>query len=83
MTQSTTIWVASDHAGFELKERVLSTLRDEEYAARLLAQDQMSYIVRDGGPSDDRSSLFGTPRGGVEAVLNQLPGDREPDGRSR
>ena len=54
MTQSTTIWVASDHAGFELKERVLSTLRDEEYAARLLAQDQMSYIVRDGGPSDDQ-----------------------------
>jgi len=54
MTQAMTVWVASDHAGFELKECVLTFLRDRDHTSLLRTEHQISYIVRDGGPADDQ-----------------------------
>ena len=53
MTQAMTVWVASDHAGFELKERILVFLRDLGRTT-LKTAPQMSYIVRDGGPTTEK-----------------------------
>ena len=48
MTQAMTIWVASDHAGYRLKEQILTFLRTQ------INQDHFSYTVYDGGPYDDQ-----------------------------
>ena len=48
MNQTMTIWVASDHAGFELKEQILAALR-----APKPTPDHTSYVVHDGGPADE------------------------------
>ena len=51
MTQAMTVWVASDHAGFDLKERILVSLRDQGRTILKKTSHQVPYIVRDGGPS--------------------------------
>lgn len=82
------IYLATDHAGFELKEKVKAWLKERGYtvhdegAFELNPEDDYPDFVRvaakqvAGNPEEDRAIIFGGSGQGEAMVANRYPGVR-------